>query len=144
MAKAIEPTTTNPSRRARLAGAPVAAAAALAAGTAVDSLAVAVAASSAPDPIFALIAEHRAAVEDHVQAMEEDAGDEIGAALHEAEDDARKHLRDGVVPTIFAGVTALLAYVADNEDRGLPLNEIFDPRALTEARSGWKCSASWR
>jgi hypothetical protein len=56
MAKATEPTTTISTRRAVLAGAPVAAAAALAAGTAVNSLAVAVAASSAPDPIFGAIA----------------------------------------------------------------------------------------
>jgi hypothetical protein len=57
--------TTNPTRRALLAGAP----AALAAGT-VNGLAIAAASPSAADPIFAVIADHRASVEAYCRASE--------------------------------------------------------------------------
>jgi hypothetical protein len=52
------------SRRALLAGAPVAAAAALAAGTTVSGLAAGLATPSSIDPIFAVIAEHLEAQEE--------------------------------------------------------------------------------
>ena len=52
---------TNQSRRALLAGAPVAAAAALAAGTTVNGLAAGLATPSSVDPIFAAIERERAA-----------------------------------------------------------------------------------
>ena len=57
MAKATESTT--PSRRALLAGAPAVAAAALAAGTAVNAVAIGMAKAGEVDPIFAAIEDHR-------------------------------------------------------------------------------------
>jgi hypothetical protein len=58
MSQAEKPNTTNPSRRALLAGAPAVAAAALAAETAATGLATAMA---APDPVFEVIRAHKAA-----------------------------------------------------------------------------------
>jgi hypothetical protein len=55
MSQADSPNTTSPSRRALLAGAPAAAVAALAAGTVANGPAIAAAARSAVDPIFAVI-----------------------------------------------------------------------------------------
>lgn len=70
MSQADERPTTIPTRRALLAGTPAAAAAALAAGTAVSGLAIARATPSEPDPIFAAIAEHRAAVKAYIAASQ--------------------------------------------------------------------------
>jgi hypothetical protein len=54
--------STTTTRRAMLAGAPAAAAGALAAGTAVNAMAVAMAKADEIDPIFAVIERHREAV----------------------------------------------------------------------------------
>jgi hypothetical protein len=62
MIKAKTPNTPIPTtRRALLAGAPAVAAAALAGGTAVNALSIVEAKATEFDPIFAVIAEHRAA-----------------------------------------------------------------------------------
>jgi hypothetical protein len=69
MTKATEPNTTSPSRRALLAGAPVAAAAALAGGTVANAVAIGMAKAAEVDPIFAAIERHREAVRVHEEAM---------------------------------------------------------------------------
>jgi hypothetical protein len=63
MSQADKPNTT--SRRALLARAPAAAAAALATGTAINGLAMAVASPSGSDPIFAVLHRHREAWSAH-------------------------------------------------------------------------------
>jgi hypothetical protein len=126
------PIPTIPTRRALLAGAPAAAAAALAAGTAVNGLAVAVAASSAPDPIFAVIAKHRATIEAEHQAViivgemidsgpnkdpRSDAAKSALAAARDRDQDARWEVLT-VQPTTLAGVAALLDHVGQGQFLG--------------------------
>jgi hypothetical protein len=117
MSQTEKPTTTIPTRRALLAGAPVAAAAALTAGTAVNSLAVAVAASSAPDPIFVAIAAYRAAVKAYSAACEADAaGDADDEDLvHETAQAHVDTLEELLTcrPTTLPGTVALLDLLAE-------------------------------
>jgi hypothetical protein len=76
MSQAEKPNTTNPSRRALLAGAPAVAAAALAGGIVTNALAIAEAKAAEVDPIFALIELHQKAIDleakahDHFKAMD--------------------------------------------------------------------------
>jgi hypothetical protein len=114
MSQATNGNTTNPSRRAVLAGAPAATAAALAAGTVVNGLAMAVAASSAPDPIFAAIAAYRAAAQAYCAACNADAEDDEDL-VHETGDahvDALEELL-ACRPTTLPGVVALLDLLAE-------------------------------
>jgi len=67
--KADRPDTTLPTRRALLAGAPAVAAAALAAGGAVNILAMAAARPSEADPIFAVIRAHHDAMAHEVACL---------------------------------------------------------------------------
>jgi hypothetical protein len=114
--------TTKTSRRALLAGVP--AVAALAAGTTVTGLAAGLAASF--DPIFAVIAEHRTALEEYLRAVmvsgamishgpdkdpNYDSADNETRGASDWEQDA---LYDVLTtqPTSLAGVVALLAHVA--------------------------------
>jgi hypothetical protein len=62
MSQATERPTTTPSRRALLAGAPAAAAAALAGGTVANAIAIGMAGASNGDPVFAVIERHREAM----------------------------------------------------------------------------------
>jgi hypothetical protein len=68
MSQATERPTTTPSRRALLAGAPAAAAAALAGGTVANAVAIGMAKAAEVDPIFAILGEHRAATKAYVEA----------------------------------------------------------------------------
>jgi hypothetical protein len=130
MAKATDRNTMISSRRTVLAGVPAAAAAALAVGAAVNGLATAVAASSAPDPIFAVIAEHKAAGAARTAALLVTFG--LSGCLHPNEpedspaniaaDEAHDEAFDRefaaldelltTIPTTIAGVAALLAHYA--------------------------------
>jgi hypothetical protein len=97
------------SRRALLAGAPVAAAAVLAAGTTVNSLAAGLTTPSSIDPIFAVIAEHDAAHEAVTAAFDAHLDDIIEAA-EERSMEAELPLFT-TAPTTIAGIAALLAYL---------------------------------
>jgi hypothetical protein len=108
--------------------APAAAAAALAAGGAVNILATATARPSSDDPIFAVIAEHRAHMRAWADAMEaqevaesdaefEDATDAIGAASEVFE--ASIGLVLTTQPTTIAGVATLLHHVGQHEFLGM-------------------------
>lgn len=118
MSQATKSTTLIPSRRALLAGAPAAAAAALAAGGAVNIVATATARPSSVDPIFAVIAEHRAAHEQHEAACEQEEHEPDDDKAMEAIDVAHERAMAAewalftTAPTTVAGVAALLAYVA--------------------------------
>jgi hypothetical protein len=112
MSQATQRTTTFPSRRALLAGAPAVAAAALAAGTAANGLAMAVASPSGDDPILALIAKHRAAI--LAWSREIDAGNEDADDERDLRDDLHWEILN-VQPTTLAGVAALLAHVGEPE-----------------------------
>jgi hypothetical protein len=114
--------TTKTSRRALLAGVP--AVAALAAGTTVQGLAAGLAASF--DPIFAVIAEHRTALEEYLRAVMvsgamishgPDKDPNYDSADNETRDASSREqeaLRDVLTlqPTTLAGIVALLAHVA--------------------------------
>jgi hypothetical protein len=115
MAKATEPVTTIPTRRTLLAGAPVAAAAALAAGTAVNSIAAAVAASSPPDPIFVAIAAYRAAVKAYSAACEADEDEDDEDLVHDTGVAHKAALEELLAcrPTTLPGVVALLDLLAE-------------------------------
>src|ERR1700754_4902469 len=88
MTKATDSSTPIPTRRALLAGAPVAAAAALAGGTVANGIARA----GEIDPIFAVIAEHQAAFEGVIAAYAREGrtgdDDEITDAAQERAGDA--------------------------------------------------------
>jgi hypothetical protein len=112
---------TNQSRRALLAGAPVAAAAVLAGGTVANAAAVAMANACEVDPIFGLIEAHRAAVlavnaTDDVNCKmrpsdpNSAAASQASSTASEAEMDA---LRDVLScrPTTIGGVLALLDHL---------------------------------
>jgi hypothetical protein len=115
--------TTKTSRRALLASVP--AAAALAAGTTVNGLAAALATPSSIDPIFAVIAEHRTAIEEFCRAVRvSGAMVAYGPDKDPNYDSADKETRDAssrdqsalwdvltVRPTTLAGIVALLAHV---------------------------------
>jgi hypothetical protein len=126
MSQATELNTPIPTRRALLAGAPVAAAAALAAGTSVNGLAAGLTTSSSTDPIFAVIAMHRTAIEECYRAVMV-SGTMVGGGPNKDPnyDSADKETRDAssrerealydvltTQPTTLAGVVALLAHVA--------------------------------
>jgi hypothetical protein len=134
MSKATEPVTTNPSRRTVLAGAPVSAAAALAAGTAVNSLAMAVAGSSAPDdPIFAAIAAYRAAVKAYSAACEADEDEDDEDLVHDTGNAHVDALEKLLVcrPTTLPGVVALLELLSEPDNGHDPEN------ALIAGAIGW-------
>jgi hypothetical protein len=114
MDKATERPTTIPTRRALLAGAPVAAAAALAGGTVANAVAIGMAKAGEVDPIFAVIAEHREAQEACAVAYEandldDDEDPNKLAALEKA--GAVELPLFTTLPTSVAGVVALLEYV---------------------------------
>jgi hypothetical protein len=107
-------------RRAVLAAAPAVAAGTLAAGTAVNAVAVAMTRASEPDPIFALIRAHQDDIKAYLRACE--------TAL----DDSDPWLADRrllevltVPPTTIAGVVALLEHVGQWEN-------LTEPRGLEE------------
>jgi hypothetical protein len=111
----------NQSRRALLAGAPVVAAAVLAGGT----VALGIARTDEVDPIFAVIAEHQAALEAYLAASAIDGGlvDRtpewiVARAVTEAAAPRREIAHEAVFttnPTTLAGVAALLEHVAQPE-----------------------------
>jgi hypothetical protein len=129
MTKATERSTTNLTRRAALAGAPAAVAAAMVAGAAVNAIAVAVG-SASEDHIFACIKEYEAAVCARRIALEATwdgyAGPELEAHLtenkHQAYWEAAEEAHDEAfarewdtfdalfvtLPTTVGGVAALL------------------------------------
>ncbi len=125
MSQADSPNTTTPPRRALLAGAPAVAAAALAGGTVINALAIAEAKACTADPIFAVIAEHQAALKAYLAASHVDGGLmdhspewEIARPVTLAAE-ARERLALEAVfataPTTLAGVAALLAHVGQHE-----------------------------
>ncbi len=117
MSQAENPNTTSPSRRALLAGAPAVAAATLAGGTVINALAIAEAKAAAVDPIFAVIAEHRAAQEDVDASCN-------ATDLDIEEDPNKQRAMDRAsgaelplfttAPTTIAGVVALLEYMGSD------------------------------
>jgi hypothetical protein len=118
--------TTIPSRRALLAGAPAVAAAALAAGGAVNILAMGTARPSSVDPIFALIEQHREAILAFGPAIDEGDTMMLAANWTSAERDvfvkaaSRRELEALKVvlttpPTTLAGVVALLEHLGQPE-----------------------------
>ena len=126
MSQAENRTTTIPSRRALLTGAPAVAAAALAAGTAATGLATAMAAPLAADPIFAVIAEHKEAAEAYNQAIAVEVAVDLrddpdllttSEATREAGERAHARLLEvlTVKPTTLPGVVALLVHVGQPE-----------------------------
>jgi hypothetical protein len=118
MTKATELDTPIPTRRALLAGAPVAAAAALAGGTVANALAIGMTKAAEIDPIFAVIAEHQAAYVGVIAAYgredREYDDDEITDAAHERAGDAGYDLFT-TAPTTVAGVAALLGYLGTDD-----------------------------
>jgi hypothetical protein len=116
MSKAIDSTTTIPTRRALLAGAPAVAAAAVAGHY------PAIAAVGEPDPIFAVIAEHQAAMMAYwnackacAESLDCDEDEHLEKVVDEtcaAHFDARDALF-ACRPTTLAGVVALLSHLAE-------------------------------
>jgi hypothetical protein len=116
---------TIQSRRALLAGAPVAAAADLAGGTTVSGLAAGLATPSCIGPIFAVIAEHRTALEEYYWAVRVSGamvsyGPNKDPNYDSADSETRDALRREqgalwdvltIQPTTLAGAVALLAHV---------------------------------
>jgi hypothetical protein len=129
MSHANQGTTTNPTRRALLTGAPAVAAVALAAGTAANGLAMAVASPSGDDPIFAAIAAHRAAMHActaacNVGADEQDKYDrDIVGETCLAHFDALKELVS-CRPTTLPGVIALLDHLGQPNDGHDPADTV--------------------
>jgi hypothetical protein len=117
------------SRRALLAGAPAAAAGALLAGTAVNTVAIGRAKADEVDPVFTVIAEHRAAFVAVVAAyaredrVEDD--DEITDAAQERAGDAGYDLFT-TAPTTVAGAAALLEYLGTAATAYNPRRTILD------------------
>jgi hypothetical protein len=129
MSQATKSTTPIPSRRALLAGAPAVAAAALAAGGAVNIVAVAMARPSGVDPIFAVIAEHRAIMRAWRDAFDMEEMTEHGTPEREAacaaidaeceREETAMHAVLTAQPTTIAGVVALLEHVGQREYLGV-------------------------
>jgi hypothetical protein len=143
MSQAGKPNTTNRlSRRSALAGL---AGAAAAGATALPAAALGV------DPIFAVIAEHRAAVEAWIKAIDAEADEELEDGTPEAEAadaasaDAMDRREDAwwevmtIQPTTLAGCVALLAHVGLPEFLKEPELEHEDGREtfLSGAIHGW-------
>jgi hypothetical protein len=120
---------TISSRRALLAGAPAAAVGALAAGTAVNAMAVAIPRTAEVDPIFAIIAEHCAAIDASCRAVNTvsemmdfgpnkdpryDAAKDVSDMAHDRMSDAMWDVLTEQ-PTTLAGIAALLAHVGRDE-----------------------------
>jgi hypothetical protein len=108
------------SRRALLAGAPAAAAGALAAGTAVNAVAVAMARAGEIDPIFGAIAAYKEAVRAREAALERD--DDKDRKGFDGEWEAFYEMLD-TTPTTIAGVVAMLEVLgtspyADADEEG--------------------------
>jgi hypothetical protein len=122
-------TMNTTSRRALLAGAPVAAAAALAGGSITTSLAAGLATPSGIDPIFAVIAEHQAAyvgvIAAYAREDREYDDDEITDAAHERAGDAGYDLFT-TAPTTVAGVAALLGYLGTKDIAYNPKQKILE------------------
>jgi hypothetical protein len=128
---------TNQSRRALLAGAPVAVAAALAGSTVTNANAGEV------DPIFAAIEAHRTAVlavnaADDVTCKMRGSGpdwDAASQASSEANDDEMDALRDvlSCPPTTIAGVLALLDHLGQPQF----LRDTRDPATVLSGAYGW-------
>jgi hypothetical protein len=99
-------------RRAVFAAAPAVAAGTLAAGTAVNAVAVAVTRATEVDPIFALIRAHQADVEAMVHACDNGHGDEADFVTPD------RWLLQVLTtqPTTIGGVAALLAHVGQPEN----------------------------
>ena len=116
---------TVQSRRALLAGAPAAAAAALAGGTLANAVATGMAKAGEVDPVFAAIAEHVAATKAHVAACSISGWLVDGTRDWETEnavtEAAMERAHDAwfalvtAQPTTVAGVAALLEHVGRNE-----------------------------
>jgi hypothetical protein len=126
MSQANQGTTTIPTRRALLAGAPAVAAAALAAGTAANGLAVAVASPSGDDPIFAAIAAHRAAMHAYAAACGAGADEHDQDVVDEtclAHVDALEELVS-CRPTTLPGVIALLEHLGQPNDGHDPADTV--------------------
>jgi hypothetical protein len=116
---------TIQSRRALLAGAPAVAAAVLAAGTVYNAVVLGIERTAEPDPILAVIAEHRTAVEEYNRAVMVSGAmrgygpnkDARYDAAHAATNEALYRTEDALwdvlttQPTTLAGVVALLAHV---------------------------------
>jgi hypothetical protein len=77
------------------------------------------AATSEPDPIFAVIAEHQTAIEAHVRAVEE-YDEDTPSEVYQRSDDALWELLT-VQPTTLAGIAALLHHVG--QDQWLDLDD---------------------
>jgi hypothetical protein len=107
---AAVPTGGGSSRRALLTAAP-AAAGALLAGTAVNAVAIGMAKAGEVDPIFAAIAEHRAAIDAYYDACHNPAAEDETSELCDLEAEALGDLLD-CRPTTFAGIAALLDHLA--------------------------------
>jgi hypothetical protein len=125
------------SRRALLAGVPVAAAAALAAGTTVSGLAAALATPSSIDPIFAVIAEHREAQEACAVAYEAndlDTDEDPNKLASYNRASAAELPLLTVLPTTVAGVVALLDYVNSPAHRIWQCRRYYDQTILDYAR----------
>jgi hypothetical protein len=116
---------TKASRGAILTAAPAAAAGVLLAGTAVNTVAIGMAKAGEVDPIFAVIAEHQAALEAYLAASAIDAAlvdrtpEWIAARAVTEPAMARRLIAEKAVfttdPTTLAGVAALLEHVAQPE-----------------------------
>jgi hypothetical protein len=116
-----------------LAGAPAVAAVALAAGTAANTLAIAVARQS--DETFELIEAHKAAVAAYSAECEADEGffsEDLMVAAMDAELDAREDLLI-CQPTTVAGVAALLEHLGRPEWLGTGTGEHDDESVLSGA-----------
>jgi hypothetical protein len=136
MADSADSTTTSAptapplplSRRAVLAAAPAVAAGTLAAGTAVNAVAVAMTRATEVDPIFAVLAEHRAAMKAYLPASElsgrlEDDTPEWNAAWAVTQaaierEHASLHAVLTTDPTTLAGAVALLEHVGGDNFLG--------------------------
>jgi hypothetical protein len=130
-----------PSRRALLAGAPVAAAAALAGGTVANAVAISVAKAGEDDPIFGVIAEHREAQEALHAACEANGLDmeecPIKTAAENRAGDAELPLFT-TAPTTVAGAAALLAYVgSDAHEMNQGPDDNGRPYTVLSYAAGW-------
>jgi hypothetical protein len=125
MSKQSTPAIPEPSRRAILTAGPAAAATALAGGTVANAVALAIPRTAEVDPIFAILAEHRAATNAYVEAslISGDLADhtpewEAANAVTQASIE-RQHASVYAVltsqPTTLAGVVALLAQVGQGQ-----------------------------
>jgi hypothetical protein len=119
----------DPTRRrflAAAAGASVVSAGTLAAATLTAPsvlVAVTISRQSRPDPVFALIAEKRAADAAHCEAIDAEEAEEHGIGLDEASDRAlaachAAHAIDWKLATTLAGIAAVLRFANEHEDAG--------------------------